>query len=189
MRKQKVGTFDEDESFDFAKISRRAKKSKLTFAFKGKGKGAGRKESLLIVKKLVVLKYMKESPAHFTRKDKDIILSGAIVFNINDTEELVHESIASFITTHKDLSSFGPYDFEFTSVCGNHASISECSSQSSFSGRAIKELCGSGKLYIRLLRDPNQTESVAPSPTFSSSSQEDFLFDSAYALPDIHVDA
>lgn len=177
MKKQKVGIFDEDDNFDLAKISRRAKKSKLTLAFKGKGKTAGRKENLLLVKKVVVLRYMKESPAHFTRKDKDIILSGVIEFNMNDTEELVRESIASFITTHKDLSSFGPYDFEFISVCGNHASISGCSSQSSFSGRAIKELCGCGKLYIRLLRDPNQTESVPlfpPSPTFSSSSQEEF---------------
>ena len=50
-------------------------------------------------------------------------------------------------------SSIEPEDFEFMSMNGKHAAIPQCKNEFKWNGRSVKELAGSGSIYIRLIKD------------------------------------
>ena len=67
----------------------------------------------------------------------------------------------------RDLSEFGPADFHFINMAGKQAPVLWCKQGFEWNGRAVKELAGSGAVYIRLTKYPYITS--------SSSSDDDEL--------------
>ena len=128
------------------------------------------KKSVSFQKKLYVFDYMGENPPNkFTRCDKDIYISGMLPsLSTNSTEKEVREEICALIHSSSGSSSMSvkPTDFEFINMCGKQASVAYCKEGFHWDGRAVKELSGSGGVYVRL------TKSTGTSTETSSSDEE-----------------
>ena len=107
-------------------------------------------------KKLVVFKYMgQDAPAHFTRKDKYILMHGILPdIPLNATESQVRQEICEVIQTcsDHDLGFCGPSDFEFIDMSGKHASVPNHKPGFVFTASAVKKLVGGDFVYVRLTR-------------------------------------
>ena len=121
-------------------------------------RSTGNKEAKRVTfqKKLVVFRYMGEnSPQSFTRKESFILFRALLPeIPIDDSEEKIREIIISLIHSNKqfDMSSFSESDFEFIDVNGKQACVPTCQESQQFNGRAIKQLAGTGAVYVRLVK-------------------------------------
>ena len=117
-------------------------------------------------KKVVVFKCMApRSPKCFARKETDIVTRGFISDVLLDsTEGQVRQEIYEVLHS-AGLKSIGPNDFEFIDVNGKTGCVLNRKEGSEFSGRAIKQVAGTGAIYVRLLRHPTME--------LSDSSEED----------------
>ena len=130
-------------------------KSKVTLAMeKYEGKKKGRVSTQ---KKLVVFDYMgRDPPKVFTRTDKRICMRGLLPpISIEASGSEVRREICDVIRTcsFPDLTECTLYDFEFIDMSGKQASIPRSKVGFEWKGRAVKELPGSGCVYVRLTRD------------------------------------
>ena len=117
-------------------------------------------------KKVIVFKCMApKSPKCFARKETDIVTRGFIsdVF-LDSTEGEMRQEIYEVIL-NAGLRSIGPKDFEFVDVNGKTGCVLSRKEGSEFSGRAIKQVAGTGAIYVRLLKHPTME--------ISDSSEED----------------
>lgn len=126
-------------------------------------------------KKLVVFKYMGvDGPDTFTRTDKRIAVRGLLPpIPVDASESDVRREICDVIRSCSDYAECSPDDFQFIDMNGKQASIPKCKVGFLWDGRAVKELAGSGCLYVRL------TSNVGGSSESSS--------DDETQLPDISV--
>uniref|UniRef100_A0A1X7SRJ3 Uncharacterized protein n=1 Tax=Amphimedon queenslandica TaxID=400682 RepID=A0A1X7SRJ3_AMPQE len=107
-------------------------------------------------KKLVVFKYMSDHPNSFTRKDSYILLRGLLPeISINAKECEIRSDIISLLHNCQefDLHTITEKDFEFIDVTGKHCVVPVCSDGQVFNGRSVKQMAGTGAVYIRLLKN------------------------------------
>ena len=124
----------------------------------------GRVSTATFQKKLVMFHYMgADGPDTFTRADKRIAMRGLLPPIPVDAEETdVRREICEVIRSCSECSQ---YDFQFIDMNGKQASIPNCKAGFRWDGRAVKELAGSGCLYVRFTCDVG-------GPSDSSSSEE-----------------
>ena len=130
-------------------------------------------------KKIVVFKYMGITPPKvFTHCDKNICLAGLLPsISLEASEETIRKEICEVFHSccSPDLSAIQPGDFEFIGISGKQASVPQCKNGFKWDGHAVKELAGSGSVYVRLIEDsvyPQSDDDLPPGPcTILSNSQ------------------
>ena len=96
----------------------------------------------LVKSQVVVFKCMSpRSPKCFARKEIDTVTRGFISDILLDSTEEVRQEIYEVLHS-AGLKSIGPKDFEFIDV------------NSKTGWRVIKQVAGTGAIYVRLLRHP-----------------------------------
>ena len=131
------------------------RQSKLQFANSKVVKGAKRKRTSTATfqKKLVVFKCMGENsaPKKFTQADKWICMHGLLQpINLDATEDEVRKEICDVIRSKPECNTG---DFEFIDMCGKQASVPNCTLGFIFDAKVVKQLVGSGSVYVRLTWD------------------------------------
>lgn len=115
------------------------------------------KSSDVFQRKLIVFQYMGENaPKHFTRRKDKVLMRGMLPdISIAATEEEVRKEICTVIRNcvQSNLAACQPNDFQFIDMSGKHACVPAVKPGMSFTGKATKQLAGSGCLYVRLTRD------------------------------------
>ena len=99
-----------------------------------------------------------DAPKVFTRTDKKICTRGLLPpILVDSSEDEVRNEICDVIRTCSipDLSECTPSDFEFIDMSGKQARVPQCKIGFEWDGRAVKELAGTGCVYIRLTRNIN----------------------------------
>jgi len=106
-------------------------------------------------KKLFVFHYMGTDPPNkFTRCDKNIFMTGVLPsLSTVATEEEVREEICTLIHRNFGTNSVSSTDFEFINMSGKQASVAFSKEGFHWDGRAVKELSGSGGIYVRLTKN------------------------------------
>ena len=125
----------------------------------GGSKKKNRSSAVTFQKKLYVFNYRgPDAPDTFTRSDKDIITRGLLPqISVSATEKEVRSEIFEIMQSCEtpNLSEIGPDDFQFINMSGKQASVPYCKRKGfEWNGRAVKELAGSGAVYIRLTKPP-----------------------------------
>ena len=137
----------------------------------------GRKPAAKFQKKLVVVDYMgpADAPRNFTVREPIILLRGMLPeIPVDASEREVRTYIRDTIKYAEDsLSGCLLSDFEYVEAHGKNLCVPAQQSDFEWTGRAVKELAGSGSIYVRLttenadLCSPNSDYSVG-SPVGSS---------------------
>ena len=163
-------------------ITRKPKrKSKLRIAEELHGMPKRRLSTAFFQKKIIVFNYMgPNSPKSFSRCDKNICLTGLLPsISLEASEKTVRNEICEVIQSScsSNLSSIEPQDFEFISMTGKHAAVPQCRNGFQWNGCAVKELAGSGSVYVRLMKDcDSHDDDLPPGPctilNSSSKNQE-----------------
>ena len=132
------------------KVTRKPKRKALCENLSKSKKG--RVSNATFQKKLVVFKYMGEdAPSKFTRADRKIVVRGLLPpIMVEASEEEIRKEISEVIRSEPDFSDCSNHDFEFIDMSGKQASVPQCKAGFSWDGRAVRELAGSGCLYVRL---------------------------------------
>ena len=146
------------------------RKAKIALAIE---KYAGKKKgwvSATFQKKLVVLEYMgPDAPNVFTRTDKKICVRGLLPANpVDASESEVRNEICDVVCTcsFPDLTECTPNDFEFIDMSGKQARVPQCKAGFEWGGRALKELAGSGCVYVRLTKDVGDVSGASSDDEF-----------------------
>lgn len=156
-------------------LERRMKgKGKMTLV--GKIPAKGRKPAPKFQKKLVVMKYMgSDAPQNFTLKGDHVLLRGMLPeISIDASEREIRSQIRDTITDSSTLSGCLVNDFEFLEATGKSLCVPAQQADFEWSGRAVKELAGSGSIYVRMTTDlelgdlSNLSDYLASSPDSSS---------------------
>ena len=118
-----------------------------------------RSSAVTFQKKLYAFNYKgPDAPDTFTRSDKDIVMRGLLPqISVSATENEVRNEICEVVQScvTPNLSEIGPGDFQFINMSGRQASVPHCKRKGfEWNGRAVKELAGSGAVYIRLTKAP-----------------------------------
>ena len=158
------------------KVTRKPKRKAVSETLSRSKKG--RVSSTTFPKKLVVFKYMGEdAPNKFTRADRKIVVRGLLPpIMVEASEEEIRKEICEVIRSNiePDFSDCGNHDFEFIDMSGKQASVPQCKTGFSWDGRAVRELAGSGCLYVRLTSDigifPSDSEDESSNKNKSSDS-------------------
>ena len=134
-------------------------KYQLTVEKCGGSKKKNRSSAVTFQKKLYVFNYRgPDAPETFTRSDKDIITRGLLPqISVSATEKEVRSEIFEVMQSCEtpNLSEIGPDDFQFINMSGKQASVPHCKRKGfEWNGRAVKELAGSGAVYIHLTKPP-----------------------------------
>ena len=131
-------------------------KGKYSAAVKKYGTKKPRRSAATFQKKLYVFQNMgPDAPNKFTRSDKNICLKGLLPpISIEASESEIRKEICALIhsgycSTHMEIS---PTDFEFINMSGKQASVACCKENFECNGRAVRELSGSGSIYVRLTK-------------------------------------
>ena len=139
----------------------------------------GRVSTAKFQKKLVVFKYMGlDAVEKFTRADKRIAMRGLLPpIPLESTEDDVRCVICEAIQSSSDFADCGINDFEFIDMSGKQASVPKCKAGFEWNGRAVKELAGSGCLYVRSTKfvgdaSSGDSDSDLPQITVQSSKNE-----------------
>ena len=149
-----------------ASIPRRpGRKGKYQIALEKSGSAKrGRACNVTFQKKVVIFRDMGEHPpTSFTRSDKDILTSGLLpVLSVDATEEEIRNEICAILNSCKtkdklNLSVIAVNDFHFINMSGKHATVPHCKEGFEWNGRAIKELAGSGSVYVHLTKTSRPT--------------------------------
>ena len=75
--------------------------------------------------------------------------------SVDASEEEVRKDVRDVIRScsQYDVSFCGLYDFEFIDMSGKHASVPNVKAGLKFTGKAVKNLAGSGCVYVRMTSD------------------------------------
>lgn len=100
-----------------------------------------------------------EAPYSFTIKEDIMYLRGILPeLEYTFTESQIRGTIASIINAHKELE-IEEDDFEFLEANGKHLCVPAQTPEFKWTGRALKELAGTGCIYVRLTCDDlNESE-------------------------------
>lgn len=133
---------------------KRSSKGAIAAEKYGSAKKKGRISSVTFQKKLVVFRFMSLQPKTFTRSDRLICVRGLLPpISVEAPESEVRQEICEVIQSVSDLSGVSADDFEFINMSGKQASVPHCKEGFQWNGRALKELAGSGSVYVRLLKE------------------------------------
>lgn len=166
------------------------RKAKVAIAAEKYGtKKKGRASTATFQKKVVVFQYMgPDAPKSFTRTDKKICMRGLLPPILVDvSEDEVRNEICDVVRTCSvpDLSECTPSDFEFIDMSGKQARIPQCKVGFEWDRRAVKELAGTGCVYIRLTRNINHESETSSSDelpsAFTLSSHQPSSSDSSFS--------
>lgn len=119
-------------------------------------------KSITFKKKLVVINYMgEEAPKQFTLKDSYVVLRGLLPeIDVQASELEVRSDITNvIINSGDDMGSCSRYSFEFIEASGKSLCVPAKPRGFEWTGKAVKDLAGSGQVYIRLLYDPTTSSS------------------------------
>ena len=137
---------------------------------KGKGKDKLRfihakyiqkpRKSIKFQKKLVVIRHMgARPPSTFTIKEDLIFLRGMLPeFEYASDELYIRRSIVDMINGSVD-APIDLHDFEFLEAAGKQLCVPAKTDELEWTGRAVKQLAGSGCVYIRLTHDSKKFNS------------------------------
>ena len=138
------------QSSQIPRKPKRISKGKLAANKYGSAKKKGRLSTATFQKKLVVFQYMAERPKNFTR----FCIRGLLpAISVEASESEVCAEIIEVMRACSDFNDVGSGDFEFINMCGKQASVPQCKETFEWNGRAVKELAGTGCVYIRLIND------------------------------------
>lgn len=138
----------------------------------------GRRPAPTFQKKLVVVHSMgPDSPKSFALKETYVLIRGMLPeIEINACEKEVRDCICNTIkNSEESLSHCGPDDFEFLEASGKCLCVPAHQASFAWTGRAVKQLAGTGAVYVRLTIEPMEEEEEE-----SGSSEAD-------SLPDVKV--
>ena len=162
------------------KVTRRPKrKSKMKIDDGKQGILKKKVSSVTFQKKIIVFDYMGRNPPKiFARSEKNICLSGLLPsLSVEATETTIRKEICDVLNScsSPNLSHMQPNDFEFVSMSGKQGCIPQCKSGFEWNGRAVKELAGSGCVYVRLTKDypshsDDDDDGLPPGPLAASVS-------------------
>ena len=94
-----------------------------------------------------------QAPSTFTVKEELVFLRGMLPeLDYTNSETEVRTVIAATVLNGSE-KSIGLYDFEFLEATGKHLCVPAHTTDLEWTGRAVKELAGSGCVYVRLLHD------------------------------------
>ena len=129
----------------------------------------GRKPARTFQKKLVVIDYMgRNAPRSFALKEVYVWMRGMLPeIEMTASEQEVRGFISNTI-------SFSPIDFEFMEASGKCLCVPAQQAKFEWTGRAVKQLAGTGAVYIRLREEREE-----------GFSEE--LSDSSDSLPDLKI--
>jgi hypothetical protein len=115
--------------------------------------GLSKKRNITFQKKLFVYQYMLGSPSSFTRSESLFCCKGLLPpISVTATEGEVRQEILRIL--HMEISESLDIDnFEFINMCGKSGNVPKVRPDFEWTGRAVKELAGSGAVYIRLTVD------------------------------------
>ena len=147
---------------------RPGRKGKYQIALEKSAHGSakrGRACNVSFQKKVVIFKDMGEHPpTSFTRSDKDILTSGLLpVMSVDASEKEIRNEICAIVNScgikeKLNLSVIAVNDFHFINMSGKHATVPHCKEGFEWDGRAVKELAGSGSIYVRLNKSFRPTD-------------------------------
>jgi len=102
-----------------------------------------------------------------------IVCTAEVDFTTDDSEPVTRDNIVEALKTQ--MHDIGPDDFQFVKVQNRRISVPLVAKDYKWHLKHIKNLCGQGKLYIRLLRqsDSSSTEGTADDETSASASRND----------------
>lgn len=137
----------------------------------GKGKGKARyvhtkytqqKKKPRFHKKIVVIRYMgPKAPSTFTIKERFVFLQGMLPeIGYEYSEKQIRKSISDTINASElVLVAVEPNDFEFLEAFGKQLCVPAQAPELEWTGRALKQLAGSGCVYVRLIYEISVAES------------------------------
>ena len=136
----------------------------------------GRRPAPKFQKKLVVIDCMIPNPPRsFSLKAMHVLMRGMLPeIEMSAGEREVRGYICDTIkNSEKSLSSCGPSDFEYLEASGKCLCVPAQQASFSWTGRAVKQLAGTGAVYVRLTIEHEEDEG-----SYSSDSD---------SLPDVKI--
>lgn len=150
-----------------AMIQRRSKgkgKSKLAVEkYGGTTSRKGRKPAVKFQKKLVVIDYMgPKAPRSFGLKESYVLMRGMLPeIEVCAGEEEVRETIMHTMKdSEKSLAAFDHSQFQLMEANGKTLCVPAQHAGFEWTGRAVKELSGSGAVYVRLTSERQEESST-----------------------------
>ena len=146
-------------------LSSRKRKGKSPYGVNSK-KGKYVSKKITFQKKLVVLRYMGEGKKQFTLKESSVILRGLLPeIDVESNERDVRDAIVNVIVnSDQEMTACSRYSFEFIEASGKSLCVPAKPSSFEWTGRAVKNLAGSGQVYVRLLFDLVSSDSESEFP-------------------------
>ena len=113
------------------------------------------------------------APTKFSLKEHFVLARGMLPeIGVDESEEQIRKKIAETLRDSDDsLACILTDDFEFLEACGKNLCVPVRATGVDWTGRALKELAGSGSVYIRLLVDVQEAtrKEMAGSPSRNAS--------------------
>ena len=123
-------------------------------------------------KKFVLVDYMGEdAPRKFALKESYVVMRGILPeVPVSAGESVVRSCVAEAIKhSEKTLAGLAPNGFEFLEACGKCLCVPAHNLGFVWTGRAVKELAGTGAIYLRLTEEREEDGSTSDD---TSDSQE-----------------
>ena len=138
-----------------AMLPRRTKgKGKYKLAVEKYSTPKGRKPATKFQRKLVVLEYMgSKGPKSFGLKESYVLMRGILPeMSVDASEgEIRHGIFKTMRDSEPTLRELTSTDFEFMEASGKCMSVPAQQVGFEWTGRAVKQLSGTGAVYVRLL--------------------------------------
>lgn len=130
-------------------------------------------------KKFVLVDYMGEdAPCKFALKESYVVMRGILPeINVCAEEQTVRSIVAESIR-HSDqsLSSLASTQFQFLEACGKCLCVPAYGPGFSWTGRAVKELAGTGAIYLRLTIQRDESDNSTTSSDVDTLLETDVKF-------------
>ena len=110
----------------------------------------------------------EQAPSSFTLKEDIILLRGMLPEMDYGSSETEVRTIISATLQSGLKKSIGLFDFEFLEAAGKQLCVPVHTSELEWTGRAVKELAGSGCVYVRIITDEESDESDCDSSCVTS---------------------
>ena len=129
-------------------------------------------------KKFVLIDYMgPDAPRKFALKESYVVMRGILPEVLVSAEESVVRRCLTEAVKHSDrtLSNLEPSQFEFLEACGKCLCTPGHNPGFMWTGRAVKELAGTGAIYLRLTVEREEESLTSDSDQSASGSEVKFV--------------
>lgn len=116
----------------------------------------------------------EDPPRKFALKESYVVMRGVLPeIGVSAEESAVRSCVAKVIRhSEKTLADLAPTDFEFLEACGKCLCVPAYSPDFMWTGRAVKELAGTGAIYVRLTVEREDDDSASSNGGSASESPE-----------------